>query len=172
MRDTVQKLRLAKASAVVALLVACVPAADALRGALLPASQAQAQAGAAYGGLDSATLIGDADALGFLERLEAEAGTLQGQPSEAFEREIGLPAAGREVRANEAGTVVSYILDGTPDEALAAVTSHMSQRGWNAVSLGSVEGATFVKEGGSLTWTLVTCTQTDATTSVVFRCPQ
>ena len=165
MTDAVQKTRLAKAVAILIAIVLCIPAADALYG-----QRASVLPDDSRAGLDAQRIIGDADAVGFVERMEEAASARDAQPSPAFQKEIGLPAPCRDVRADSTGTIVSCIVDGEPEAVFESVASHMAERGWRSIALGSVEGATFVKEEGQCTWTLVTCTQVGNSTNIVFRC--
>ena len=86
-----------------------------------------------------------------------------------FQDEIGMLPQARDVRTDGI-SVVGFVVDSAYDEALAALTAHMKERGWSAVPLGEAEGATFMKQSGVCTWALATCMQTGASTSVVLRC--
>ena len=103
-------------------------------------------------------------------RLEGAAGSADDGVSEGFLREVGLPPKCRDVRSDDAGRVVGCTVDGGSGEVLGGIERRMQGSGWACVPLGNGEGATFVKEGGGITWVIVTCTQVGSATSVVFRC--
>ena len=105
-----------------------------------------------------------------LLRLEEAAGEVDGEVPEGFLREVGLPQECRDVRADGDGGVVGCTVEGDAREVLEGIELRMRGLGWTSVPLGNGEGATFVKEGGSITWVMVTCTQVGPATSVVFRC--
>lgn len=175
-RDVLQT-RFAKAAAITALLVVSVPAIGALTelGGGERASDAYGATGTGatsltQAGIDARALIGRGDALGFLSRLEKASAAEMAVVPDAFDDEIGLPAKYRDLRVSENGTVIGYVVDSPSETAAGDVRSRMAQGGWREVPLGSVEGATYVKDGGKCGWTLVTCTQVGSATHVVYRC--
>ena len=162
MTDAIMKIRAVKATAIVVALLCAIPAANALAGGGGDSAPPQA-------GLNAGEIVGDGSALGILDRLEKRAADADVQPPQDFEREIGLPLTCRSIRVDEANKVVSCVADGDSDDVLASETRRMQERGWRAITLGAVEGATFVKADGSLAWCLVTCTQVGPSTSIVYR---
>lgn len=166
MKSDVGCKRLAMAVAIVVVLVAAVPitgiAFEALSG-----SPAQA---VADGGIRAADIVGEGDAGETLNKIEELADASQAKLPAYFEEEIGLLDGARDVRANDTGRVVGFLVDGSSHEAFDCVRENMIRTGWSEISLGETEGATFVKEGGSCTWALVTCTQVGPATAVVYRC--
>lgn len=156
---------MAKAVAITAGLVLCVPAIDALG-----IWDEEAVAPAANVGIDARAIVGNGDPDGFIERVQKVASPKDADLPPAFAREIGLPFGYRDVRVDSTGAVVSCIVDSAADVVSDAVGKRMVERGWREVPLGSVEGATYVKDSGSCTWALVTCTQAGDATAVVYRC--
>lgn len=166
LRDAVAFRRLGVASCLVAALVLLVPVYDlALGGAERPADGASAA-------LDLSSVLQAPDAESALARLEdaAEVGlSVHAKLPEALQREVGVPDGARDVRVADGG-VFGYVVDVPPAQAMDQLTSHLALRGWSGVPLGGLDGATFVKEGGTCTWALATCTQVGDVTSVVVRC--
>lgn len=121
-------------------------------------------------GLDVQALIEGRDALAVLEELEdaARADGLEAV-SPAFLDEIGFLPNARDIRVSAGGAIVGYVVDVDVEEALASLLLRMRFRGWAGVSLGGVEGYTFLKGSGQYTWVLATCTQVGDATSVVMR---
>ena len=166
MTDVVQKGRIAKAVAVVIALLAFVPASGLVVERLDDAACSPSDAP----GFNAAQVIGGRDPLGMLERLEEMDEATGVDLPASFDGEVGLVDGARDVRVGEGGCVVGCVLDCDAPQAFRRVDEHMRAKGWAQVSLGGVEGATYVKQGGDLRWTLVTCTQVGAATSMVFRC--
>lgn len=156
-------MRQAKAIAIVVALILFVPA----TGFLFREEGATDAAELANAGINASALssAGDVDAM--LERLEALAESTESPPA-WFSDEIGILPEARNVRVS--GSVVGYSVTGDSDKTLQLLRANMFDRGWTCVSLGGLEGATFVKESGVCTWALVTCAQVGSTTSVVVRC--
>ena len=94
----------------------------------------------------------------------------EAKPPEAFSREIGFLRSAKDIRFDESRMVVGYAVEGGAQEVLSDLTAHMESRGWTTVTLGGVDGATFVKPSGAYTWALATCTQIGESTSIVMRC--
>ena len=167
MREEVLASRSKAAVALTALSVFAVPAADVALGA----HGARAADGAVESrGVSASAILGDGSPEGMLLRLEETAGDADGEVPEGFLREVGLPRECRDVRVGGDGRVVGCTVDGGAEEVLGGIELRMRGLGWTSVPLGNGEGATFVKEGGSITWVMVTCTQVGPATSVVFRC--
>lgn len=166
MTDRVWVMRLAKAVSIVAALVLLVPVVDSL-GAF---GDGEVAIASSSGGIDAQTIIGDADPLGFVERVGGAADASGTMPPAAFIEEVGLLPGCRDVRVNATGAIVSYIVDAPADSVAAELGVRMAERGWNEVALGAVEGSTYVKDEGSCVWALATCIQVGSSTSVVFRC--
>ena len=167
MNDSIWRSRLTKAAAISLAVVLCVPAVDAL-GAT--DEEARNESAARQAGIDAQAIIGDGDLAGFAERLQAKTASEDAQPPAAFAREVGLPADCRNVHVDASGTVVGCTVAGTAEDAAAGVRERMTSLGWAEVGLGAVEGATYVKEGGTYSWVLVTCTQVGDATTIVYRC--
>lgn len=160
--------RVAKALAIVAVIVLVGPVSNA---ALRAAGATDAQErSSAQTGIRLAALVEGSDANAALSRMEqlADAGNAADALPDGFEREIGVLPGARDVRVS--GSVVGYVVDGNVGETLAALDAHMEGRGWTCVPMGDVDGATFLKEDGVITWTFATCTQVGSATSVVLRC--
>lgn len=166
MRLDVCHQRLLMAAVIVVALVATVPITS-LVFKDVPSPSAQAMAD---GGIHAASIVDEGDADGTLNRLEKLAEASQTQLPAYFEEEIGLLDGARDVRADDTGRVVGFLVDITSHEAFGCVRENMAKAGWSEISLGDAEGATFVKEGGACTWALVTCTQVGSATAVVYRC--
>ena len=156
---------MAKAVAITAGLVLCVPAVDALG-----VFEEEAVAQPAQAGIDAQAIIGDGNPEGLLKRMESAATSTKAVLPPEFAREISLPLGCRDLRVDASGTVVSCIVDSESEAVADAVSKRMEERGWREVSLGSVEGATYVKDEGSCAWALVTCAQAGDATAVVYRC--
>lgn len=167
MREEVLASRSKMAVALTALIVFAVPAADVALGAH-GARAADGTAGPR--GVSASAILGDGGPEGMLLRLEEAAGEVDGEVPEGFLREVGLPQECRDVRTDGDGGVVGCTVEGDAREVLEGIELRMRGLGWTSVPLGNGEGATFVKEGGSITWVMVTCTQVGPATSVVFRC--
>ena len=165
MTDSVWRVRMAKALAIVVGFVLCVPTIDAL-GIL----DEEAAAQPANVGLDARAIIGDGNMDGFIERVQKVVTPASADLPSAFAREVGLPFGYRDLRVDSSGTIVSCVMDSMPDAAADVVGKRMAEAGWREVTLGSVEGATYVKDSGSCAWVLVTCTQVGDATTVVYRC--
>lgn len=120
--------------------------------------------------LSASSLIDSFDAEASLERIE-QAASIEGRAlPPSFGEEIGMLPGARDIRMNEDGSVIGYVVDREGDETLSQLRKHMEQKGWTAVDLDEACGATFVKAEGSITWALATCTQVGSATSVVIRC--
>lgn len=163
----VGRRRAVKAVLLVAVVIAAAPVAD----AALQAGGAVQAPEAAVAGLDATSVMQAPGAEGVLENLErlADAGAVQSAVPEAIEREVGFPPGARDVRVGASGQVVGYLVDGDPAPALAQLEERLGSRGWTAVPLGGLDGATFLKEDGEYTWALATCTQSGSATCVVIR---
>ena len=175
MNNQVSRRRLAKALAITMALVFCVPAVEALADAgSVPESEPGSSVAAFEGprrvGIDAQALIGQGDAYAFLTRLEEA--SLPNEPvlPQAFMLEVDLPRRYRDLRATEDGTVIGCVVDAPINVVEQDVRSRMSAKGWSEVSLGAVEGSTYIKSGGICTWVLVTYTQVGDATNVVYRC--
>ena len=166
MNAGVRYKRLAAATAIVIALVAAVPISGSVfEGMPSPSAQAVAD-----GGIRAASIVDEGDARETLSRMEELALAGKAQLPVYFEEEIGLLDGARDVRVDETGRVVGLLVDKPSREVLACIREGMARTGWSAISLGGAEGATFVKEGGTCTWVLVTCTQVGLATAVVYRC--
>lgn len=163
---TIQAKRLAIACVAVAALVLAAP----MSGVILKGEAEASPRASTDEGIRASDIIGSGDMQGALQRLEELAVASERPLPEFFQEEIGLLKGARDVRANGAGSVVGFMVDDTEDGTFESLRAHMLQKGWSEVSLGSVDGATFVKDGGACTWALVTCTQVGQATGVVFRC--
>lgn len=161
---SVSTRRRVRAIALVAGLLVAIPASGLVVDSGYGVARAQAS-----DGLRASSVIDGLDPYGSLERIEQVAAGAEASLPPYFEEEIGLVEGARDLRADSSGLVVGYVLDMPCDQAAKAVSAHMEEAGWSEVELGGVSGATFVKEGGSCTWTLVTCTQAGSATSVVYR---
>ena len=159
------RLRRVKAAVIVAAIVAAVPMVEM---AVQPRAFSQGAATFADG-LDAAYLVEPADADVALARIEDAASAGGADVPEAFSREIGFLPQARDIRSGGDGAVVGYIVPLESEVAAGQLAEHMAARGWTAVSLGSLEGATFVKREGTYRWALATCTQVGSATSVVMR---
>lgn len=158
--------RLAMAVVIVVALVVSVPVSGSVF-KYMPSSPAQA---VADGGIRAASIVDEGnvdEALGKMEKLvEAD----QAQLPIFFEGEIGLLDGARDVRVDDAGRVIGFLVDRPSSETFARIRENMARTGWSEISLGEAEGATFMKAEGMCTWTLVTCTQVGSATAVVYRC--
>ena len=105
-----------------------------------------------------------------LDGVEERLANSIGAVPEAFEREIGLLPNARDVRVSDDGQVVGYVVEGAERVVAADVEALLLGKGWAALPLEGVSGATFVKNSGSLRWALATCTQVSSAVSVVTRC--
>lgn len=159
-------LRLLRAIAIVLAIVVAAPGVE----AMFKVMGARQAAQSAEAGLHAAALADSGDAFAALDRIEAVASPSAPDLPEAFSSEVGILPGAQDVRAYEGGAIVGYTVSDAADQALARLVSHMEARGWTSVPLGDTCGATFVKQGGSCTWVLATCTQMDKVTSVVERC--
>ena len=167
MREAVQKARLKKAIAILMAFALLIPLGKLLVELGTPLAVAQAPSP----GLSASELLGSGrDARAVLERAEQLVSTNNSELPEAFKNEIGLPGGYRDLRAENAGLVVGCTVDAGPRETLSSIRLQMLGRGWREVPLGEIAGSTFVKNFGACRWTLVTCTQIGAATSVVYRC--
>ena len=158
--------RFGRALAVVAVLLALPFVAS----FAVPERSASAVAGRQGGLLESARVVSSGGYSEALERIEAAAVAGRSEAPAYFEEEAYLHPAARDLRANEEGTVIGYMVDADSEDVFAQIRDAMCERGWTEVPLGGVRGSTFLKTGGECTWALVTCTQVDGTASVVFRC--
>ena len=166
MRDRVGARRAIAASAIVCAAVAGVPCIDAVvRGA----GAAGLTAAPTSDGIDASALTSGADALAVIERIDGLVSGGAAELPEAFADEVGCPDGARNVQVSSTGRVVGCLLEGDEEAVMDEVERWLGDKGWTAVPLGSVVGATFVKGEGACTWMLVTCTQAGDDTSVVFR---
>ncbi len=156
-------MRLVKAFCIVALLIAAVP----LIGLAFPDDSAREVPSVDSAGIKARNVIDVQSVDDLLANIESLSNQEESLPS-WFENEIGLLPYARNVRVS--GSVVGYVVDEECSAALILLQQSLSEKGWKAVSLGEVEGATFIKSSGVCTWALVTCTQIDNATSVVVRC--
>lgn len=164
----VARKRLLKAMAVVVAMVLAAPASD----ALVQAVGGKPQAEGLFGGIDAAAIVGADDALDAVDLIERAAQQGRGSPSDSFLSEVGLLAHARDVRVYGEGQVVGYMVDCRAEEAMARIDEQMQKRGWSAVPLGGIDGATYVKNAGAYRWVLVNCPEIGSATSVVVRCAQ
>lgn len=154
------------AVAIVAGIVAAPVAVDAVVEGVFAPVEASARGS---DGIDADVLTACSDPMKALDQIDELVADCGDELPEAFSDEIGLPKGARDVRVSECGSVVGCLLEKEEEEALEIVARALSVQGWTEVPLGQVTGATFVKNGGSCTWVLVTCTQAGDETSVVYR---
>lgn len=88
---------------------------------------------------------------------------------QAVRNEIAIPAESWGIRWDERAGVLGFQMDGSESEAIGLITEAMEERGWRAIPLGGVTGATFTKSTDDIAWALATCTQTGESVSVVIR---
>lgn len=159
--------RAARALAITLALVLLVPAVGAL-GELVH-DPVEYIGGMDEGGISARKIVEGGDPSVVLLRVEeaAKAGSVEAPVW--FATEVGVPSDFRDFRVDSSGEVVGFVVDGEPREVMSALGERMVEAGWSMVSLGGVEGATFMKEGGECTWLLVSCVQVGDATSVVFR---
>lgn len=131
---------------------------------------AAAPGGSQGAGIRSSSLVGGPSLDALLARLEETSKADEGDLPGYFEAELGLIEGARDVRVNDGGNTVGYVVDRAPSDAIDTISDLMKQKGWLHVSLGNDGGATFVKRDGVCTWALVTCTEVGDATSVVYRC--
>ena len=105
-----------------------------------------------------------------LDGLEERLADSIGAAPEVFEREIGFLPNARDVRVSDGGQVVGYVVEGEERAVAADVETLLLAKGWAALPLEGVSGATFAKNSGCLRWALATCTQVSNAVSVVTRC--
>lgn len=158
-------LRPLKAAAIVLAIVLAVPGIDSL---VRFASSAQV-ANAASNGIDAGYLTGAEDPQASLGRIEELAEAKGASIPQVFSEEVGFLPDACDIRANADGSVVGYAVPHDCADALDLLVEQMETAGWATVSLGEVEGATFMKREGSCHWALATCTQVGSSTSVVVR---
>jgi hypothetical protein len=158
--------RSVRAVAIVLAIVLMVPGVEAIARFTHSADAQSASASE----LEAASLIDAFDTTASLERIE-QAASIEGRAlPPAFANEIGLLPSARDVRMNEDGSVIGYVVDCNADKARSQLLERMGSNGWTAVELDQAYGTTFVKTSGDLTWALATCTQVGSSTSVVIRC--
>lgn len=73
------------------------------------------------------------------------------------------------VAATSDWSVVWLSAQASSEMIFALVTEQLSERGWSGYESGLDDQATFAKEEGSCTWTMVTCSQVGEETEVVMR---
>ena len=154
-----------KAVAIVLVILLVVPGVEAVFDKVTPSNSVSVSPAT----LDARALIGG-DPSATLARIEDVATAEDAQLPAAFVREIGLLPDARDLRVIEAGPIVGYTVDEDATVVLDQLVEHMESMGWTAVSLGDIDGATFIKSAGNCTWALVTCTQVGFATAVVVRC--
>lgn len=95
-------------------------------------------------------------------------------PQEAplwFSNEVFSLEGFEDVRANDSWTVVGFSFDGSVNEALTWGRCQLEENGWTVVESG-VEGAlTAAKEGGRVSWLLLSGTGAGDQTCVVVQVP-
>ena len=160
------RYRALKALALVMAVLLMVPGVEALLKVAWPPSKAVAVAE----GIDSQALLRVGDPFEALDRLDGVADAGNGDVPAELSEEVGLLPGARDVRVDATGAVLGYVVPGESSAVERLLCDRMKSFGWSAVSLGGVEGATYLKSQGTFTWALVTCTQVDDTTSVVVRC--
>lgn len=121
-------------------------------------------------GIDSSAVFSSSDPFEGLDRLEDKANYTEREVPGYFEEEIGLLPESRDVHIDSTESIVGYVVDGEEQAVLEQLSCQMRETGWNEVSLGGVDGATFIKSSGRCTWALVSCTQVGSAVSVVMRC--
>ena len=84
-----------------------------------------------------------------------------------FAAEVGVPAGARDVRSM--GNVVGYVIDDDVVPTFKRVVACLEGNDWLGAPFGGTVGAVFSKEGGMLSWAIVTCTRVSSATSVVVR---
>lgn len=166
MMDRVWRTRIMKAVAITFCLIMCVPAIDAL-GNEGDGADALEQKSA---GIDARSIIGNGDPDGFVRRVNQAATPKEAALPAVFAQEVGLPRGARDVRVDSGGAVIGCSVALPAEDVADAISEQMAARGWREVPLGSVEGATYVKDAGSCSWSLVSCTQIGDKTAVVYRC--
>lgn len=165
MNGRVDPRRACAAAAICAALVATVPISDAISRQLFMPEDTKASL---QWGLD-ARAISSLDALESLDRIERIAAERSDALPMVFSQEAGLPSGAHDVRVSDGGNVVGCLVEASEDEAMAVVGEEMCAKSWTEVPLGGVNGATYIKDKGSCRWVLVTCTQVNEETSVVYR---
>lgn len=161
--------RLVAAVAIVAVIVLAAPVADLLGLAGIGRTSANGDSGNVHTTLRADEALSASDVDGVLENLERIVLQNEAEAPEWFRAEVGLLPGARDVRVVGSGRVVGYVVDCDVEKALACLEEDMQALGWKAVPLGQIGGFTFVRQAGSCTWALVTCTQVGSATSVVVR---
>lgn len=96
------------------------------------------------------------------------AGSLIEVLPESYRRALAVPSDAQEVHATEDRSVVGFWVPASPEDASAAFTADMEQRGWKSMPLGDVPGATFVGGAGAQSWVLVQFTSVaDGSSAVI-----
>lgn len=160
-----QPSRLVTAIALVAVVVFAVPTVDAVffsRGGMAGIAETGA-------GLQAEPILNAGNIDEVLESIEQAVVQDEGEAPDWFEAEVGLLPDARDIRVGNSGKVVGYVVDCDTEQARASLKEHMEELGWKCVSLGQVDGFTFIKSSGACTWALATCTQVASATSVVIR---
>ena len=165
-RISVSNVRLLRASAIVAAIILAAPCVN----AFAQAFDADEVSAGEFPGLRSQDMPKDGGALAMADWLESVANPARVDVPQAFADEVGVLPGARDIRVDDAGLVVGYVVDGKAESVLAALDEHMRGNGWTCVSLGGRVGTTYLKDAGRCRWVLATCTQVDESTSVVMRC--
>lgn len=87
-------------------------------------------------------------------------------PTEAEAIGAILPDA-TDALIDEGHGLIGYGAQGDPASVFESIVSAMEGDGWICVRLDGVQGGTFLREKGDVTWVLVTCTDNGFGTSVV-----
>lgn len=118
--------------------------------------------------------LAEAGSLAFRSMLEEAAGapSEQSQPQAlpGFEDEVVSLAGCEDVRVGAGGSVVGFVCSQDPDRAFSRLAEELGRRGWTQVPSGLDACGSFVKDGGSYRWALVSCIGTGSKTSVVVQC--
>ncbi|MEC4176740.1 hypothetical protein VIN30_09810 [Adlercreutzia sp. R7] len=98
-------------------------------------------------------------------------GTVLAEAPPWFSDEVFSLEGFEDVRANENWTVMGFSFAGSVDEALAWGRCQLEAGGWTVVESGVAGAFTAVKEGGRLSWLLLSGTGVGERTCVVVQAP-
>lgn len=169
-QERVQTGRLARALALTAVLVAALAIA-----CLVPAAQTDAS-GSTQEDVQAVEKQSYLELLG--RQMEAGEGAqdlladmgyeaVGDEVPEWFEQEVVSSAVIEEGVANADWSVVGFLSDLQPDEAIGWLADTLAEKGWAGYESGVDGVATFSKKGGRCAWIMASCTRVDDATSVV-----
>lgn len=105
------------------------------------------------------------------ERSVVESVREREEAPEWFSREVFSLDDVRDIRANDDWTVVGFVRDDAPEEALDGLAAEALSRGWQVAESGVAGTVTGKKDEGRCRWMAISCTAVGGATCIVVQLP-